>query len=555
MSIAQSSRPPLTVSPHRAARRGQAGITAVVCGGLLALLMVWAVAFPQTGDGDAIMHYLNARDGLWEPAKLLGSWARIGAKIPLLIPAQFGILPARWMSAIISVICAWQTIRLADDLGIKRAWLAAPMLIFQPFVFTLAGDTMTELPLALGIVIAIRLWLARRVWTSCLVMGYLPTVRPEGFFLCALWAAMVIGTESAGPWRKRAANVLMLGWGTLAWLVACWIVHRNVHYFFTDWWAWPAESMRIYGHGSFFAYPNRWPLYCGPVLFPLFVLGMIRSPGCTSGAASGAGNVVLLASGGALLILETTLGPEIRENVLPWAAFLLAGAIAWSVRREKLAVCVWVFVLIFTLHSVLWWRGWFGSCGLMRILACVGPITAIICLRGWNFVADRLSGFHRTLGVAGIAAMGLTAMGYYLVEPTHQRIFPLQRACEFVTKTGLLANVPKIILGDPMAQVSLHMGPNPSNVMANQCNRAGECKRLLDVPIGSAGLWDNQHAQAWFHVSPADLPTLGYSVLFEARQRPAIAIEWLEPANLPRQQIYLVIRKDRAGEMPPDVAH
>lgn len=544
MSIAESSRPSFRVSPHGAAGGGKIGINAIVCGGLLALLMIWAVIFPQTGDGDAIMHYLNARDGLWEPAKLLGSWARVGAKIPLLIPAQFGILTARSASAIISIVCAWQTIRLAEDLGIKRAWLAGPMLIFQPFVFTLAGDTMTELPLALGIVMAIRLWLARRVWASCFVMGYLPTVRPEGFFLCALWAAMVIGTEYAGPWKKRTAIVLTLGWGTTAWLAACWVVHRNVGYFFTEWWAWPADSVRIYGHGSFFAYPNRWPLYCGPVLFPLFVLGML---------GRGNGKSFLLVAGAALLILELTLPPGIRENVLPWAAFFLAGAIAWSVRGEKLAVCVWVFVLIFTLHSVLWWRGWFGSCGLMRILACVGPITAITCLRGWNVAADRLPGFHRALGVAGVAIMGATALGYYLVEPMHQRIFPLQRACEFVTKSGLLANAPKIILGDPMAQVCLHMRPNPRNVVANQCDRAGECKQLWGAPIGSAGLWDNQHAQAWFHVSPADLGTLGYSVLLEARQRPAIAIEWLEPGNLPREQVYLVVRKDRQGEMPPDV--
>ena len=52
-----------------AAKRG------AVCAGLLALLMVWAVVFPQTGDGDAIMHYLNAHDSLWQPAKLMGSWA------------------------------------------------------------------------------------------------------------------------------------------------------------------------------------------------------------------------------------------------------------------------------------------------------------------------------------------------------------------------------------------------------------------------------------------------------------------------------------------------
>ena len=189
---------------------GDAAKRLAVCAGLLALLMGWAVVFPQTGDGDAIMHYLNAHDSLWQPAKLMGSWARVGAKIPLLIPAQYGVLGARWAAALISIVCAWQTIRLADDLKIRRSILAAAFLLFQPYVFTLAGDTMTELPLALGIVIAIRFWLARRKWASCLVMGYLPTVRPEGFFLCALWAAMVLGREGVGTWRWRGAMLLTL---------------------------------------------------------------------------------------------------------------------------------------------------------------------------------------------------------------------------------------------------------------------------------------------------------------------------------------------------------
>ena len=62
----------------------------------------------------------------------------------------------------------------------------------------------------------------------------------------------------------------------------------------------------------------------------------------------------------------------------------------------KFAVGIWVFLLIFTLHTVLWWRGWFGSCGLMRILACVRPITAIVCLQGMECI---VAGMLRISGV------------------------------------------------------------------------------------------------------------------------------------------------------------
>ena len=493
--------------------------------------MIWAVIFPQSGDGDAIMHYLNAHDSLWQPIKLTGSWARAGAKLPLLIPAQFGILGARWMSALISVLCAWQTIRLAEDLKMSRAVLAAPLLIFQPFVFALAGDTMTELPFALGLVVAIRLWWADRILLSCLVIGYLPTVRPEGFFICALWALLVIA-------KKRWEILPVLGWGTAALFVGCWILRHDPTYFFREGWSWPADSVRVYGHGSFFAHVNRWPVYCGPVLFVAFLAGIFNA----LPFGSRLNNV-----GIALVVLELSVPSPIRENLLPWAGLVFAGAIAWAVRKRKFAIGVWVFLLIFFLHSVLWWRGWFGSCGLMRILACVSPITAVICLRGWNVIADRLPRYAEAVGISLVA---VTAMAYYVVEPMHYRIFPLQRACEFVAENHLLSGAPMIIFGDPMAQAALHMPPNPPNLMPHNCDRFLECNHLLHAPIGSVGLWDNQHAQAWFDVSLSDLEGLGYTALFKTDARPPFAIEWLEPANTPRDQIYVVIRKDRVGKLP-----
>jgi hypothetical protein len=568
MSIEQATNPSVIAAPRPMGSEVRIATDAAkrvaVCAGLLALLMVWPVIFPQTGDGDAIMHYLNAHDSLWQPAKLMGSWARVGAKIPLLIPAQFGVLGARWAAAVISIVCAWQTIRLADDLKIRRSILAAAFLIFQPFVFTLAGDTMTELPFALGMVVAIRLRLAGRLLASCLVMGYLPTVRPEGFFLCAMWAAMVIA-------NRRPILVVALGWGVVAWFVACLILRGDPTYFFRQGWSWPADSLRAYGHGSFFSHVNRWPIYCGPVLLPLFLLGLCKSA-LPIGSPMGEGLVTavedhtagkpagytgrlsrhrwvryLLLGGIALVILEVLLPPGgIGHTVLPWPALLLIGLIAWAVRRWKFAIGVWVFLLIFTLHTVLWWRGWFGSCGLMRILACVAPITAIACLNGWNLIADQMPGMLRAGVIAGAV---VTAMVYYIVDPRHQRIFPLQRACQFVARHDLLRDAPMIIFGDPMAQAALNLPPNPPNLLPNDCDRAREYAHLLHAPLGSVGLWDNQHAQAWFGVSISDLSALGYTILFQTQRRPPLSIEWLEPANPPRDQVYVVIRKDRPGRM------
>jgi hypothetical protein len=314
-------------------------------------------------------------------------------------------------------------------------------------------------------------------------------------------------------------------------MIGCWVWWGDPTYFFRAGWSWPADSLRVYGRGSFFAHVNRWPIYCGPVLLALFLAGVIGTR---------LKRLVLL--GIALLVFELVLPSPIRENILPWPALFLVGAVAWRVRREKFAVGIWVFLLIFTLHTVLWWRGWFGSCGLMRILACVSPITAIVCLHGWNRLFGRVGSFGRGLALMLIV---LTAMVYYIIDPLHQRVFPLQTACEFVSRNDLLRNAPMIVFGDPMAQAALKMRPNPSNILHNDCDPVKERAHLLQAPVGSVGLWDNQHAQQWFGVSISDLAGLGYTVLFQTEHRPRLAIEWLEPANLPLEQVYVVIRKDR----------
>jgi len=96
----------------------------------------------------------------------------------------------------------------------------------------------------------------------------------------------------------------------------------------------------------------------------------------------------------------------------------------------------------------------------------------------------------------------------------------------------------------------LKMPPNPPNLLHNDCDPVKERAHLLQAPVGSVGLWDNQQAQQWFGVSISDLAGLGYSVLFQTQHRPRFAIEWLEPANSPRDQVYVVVRKDKAGELP-----
>ena len=483
--------------PLAGARRARIAL----CLGFFAILIGWLLIWPYTGNADAVAHLLRARAGLANPAELMDSWSRWGSKLILLIPAQYGVIPARIAAAAVTIALLWQTMRLADDLKISRPILAGPLLLLQPLVFQLASDTMTEIPMALGLVIALRLWLSRRFALSCLAISMLPTVRPEGFFFCALWGILILFNRQIS-WKNKSLAAPLLAAGVILWLIGC-RVFTGDWFFFIHCWSWPLNSYPGYGRGPIYFYLIRWPLYLGPPLSVLFLLGLRRS-------------------------LQ-------KSMALPWAM--------WG--------------LVFILHTILYWRGWFASCGELRILACVAPFAALVCLHGWNAAADWLMRRNfslrarQSLAVAALAAVALTPAIYYIETPSNYYCFPLARCCQFVQSRGLLQEAPALVLGDPVAQSMLDLPPHQANLQENSFKPAEECRILQSQPLGSIGIWDDQLAKSWYGIAVEDLPGLGYTVLYQTTQ--PFRAHWAKFLGLPdseQLQTCVVIRKDRPGRLP-----
>src|SRR4029453_222979 len=79
--------------------------------------------------------------------------------------------------------------------------------------------------------------------------------------------------------------------------------------------------------------------------------------------------------------LPLTVG---RVMIAPFIAGL------WRLlKRLELACVVSAFLFLFVAHSLMFWRGWFGSAGYARYFVCVSPAIALITLAGWNDLAER----------------------------------------------------------------------------------------------------------------------------------------------------------------------
>jgi len=441
------------------------------CAAVFLVLAIWLLVWPYTGFGDSPLHFRSFVKGVEDPARLLTAWARPVYAAIMFLPALAGWTAVRLFTAALTTALVWQTMRMADDLQLRHATLAGLMVLWQPDAFALASDTMTEMPMALGVVIAIRLWWARRFAPSLLVVSFLPMVRPEGFFMIVLWGLLVLSSRDlAVPWTRRLSYGAWLGVGGVCWMMAGSIITYDP-FFFLHSWSWPPGSYTSYGSGELLHYVRHWPRYCGPVLLPLFVFGVL---------------------------------PSLRGKM----------RLAWAVGA-----------MVFVVHTVLWWRGWFASIGFVRILACISPVVALVCLYGWNLVGRwerwrNLPRFLRTICGTGVIVAGcLVPLIRYAADAGNYHYRLSEQAADWITARDALADAPAFFAGDERVFIMLDYPAFSPQQVATSFDHSVMQTRLANLPIGAVGVWDNYRSRYWFGLGIEDLVDLGFEVRFDVSQR------------------------------------
>src|SRR5262249_24597855 len=187
----------------------------------LRLALIWLAVFAMIGTAlvllyrdadqqDSGYHFLFARWAHRHPQYFIGVWSRPLFTLLYFPFAQFGYAAAKFFTVIICLATAWQTFRLARQIGFDRAEMAIPLLFLQPSFFLLSSTVLTETLFALVFVIALRLHLSGRIKAGMIVASLLILVRPEGFFIGVLWGVWVLTerqTDRATGRRGDGATV------------------------------------------------------------------------------------------------------------------------------------------------------------------------------------------------------------------------------------------------------------------------------------------------------------------------------------------------------------
>jgi hypothetical protein len=216
---------------------GLAGALARRAGGperaLLALAAVLlgaaALASPVAPVHDPWTHFQHLRAALDDPRRLLDPWDRPGFTLLAVGPAALGIRAARLAAVATALVALAATMRAAGALGVARPWTAGALLLAQYDFFGQGASTMTELPFAAALAVAILGWAGGRPWVVAAGLGWMGITRPEGAAFVAL-GALGLAARWRRPGPALAAGVPLVAYaaaGAVAFADAAWILHAN----------------------------------------------------------------------------------------------------------------------------------------------------------------------------------------------------------------------------------------------------------------------------------------------------------------------------------------
>ncbi len=302
------------------------------------------VFFTGTGDaGDSICHYLYARYAVAHPELFFNHWAK-PVYVFLACPfAQMGFVGIKIFNALVSLISIFLSYKIAQELHVKNAIMAAVIMICAPLYYILTFSGLTEPLFGCFIAVGIYFAIKQKYVISCLIISFLPFVRSEGLILIGVFGIFYLV-------KKQWKIVPLLLFGSLVYSVAGYFVHHDFLWIFNR--IPYAKLSSHYGEGNLFHFVLQLIYVVGVPIYILFWVGLL------------------------------SLIRRIIKKQLFW---------------EEHTLIFLGFVCFFVAHSLFWYFGIFNSMGLIRVLVGVMPLIALIALQGFNFITEDMLRRKKTL--------------------------------------------------------------------------------------------------------------------------------------------------------------
>ncbi len=231
--------------------------------------LLWAFYSDNTWDDDCPARFQNTLHALKDPNQFVSLWNRPLFIILFVLPAQLGAWTIPIIQTLFSIFAGFSLYQVAKNQQLKFAYLAFPLLVFQPFVFGVSRYAMTE-PLAITLICLSLFFQVKKKWNAFAICGaLLPLARLElviffPFYIFALFNA------------KRYLSIFILGVPCLLWAIAGGLLNNNILWIIDETIGKEKKENR-YGHQEWDTYLSRYAYVVGPVLILFSSLGSFKA--------------------------------------------------------------------------------------------------------------------------------------------------------------------------------------------------------------------------------------------------------------------------------------
>lgn len=407
-----------------------------------AVFFVLLAVYPGAswGGSDNYAHYHISRYSFKHPYLFFDLWGKPVFNILSSPFSQFGFLGLKLFNVIVALLSSFIVYDISRKLKLDLSYMAIPMLLFTPIYFIIIPSGLTEPLFGLVLILSVWLFFRNKFIASAIIISIIPFARNEGFvFFPLFFVAFIL--------KKEARAIPFLGFGFLFFSLIGWPVYKNFFWILTN--SKGVGDLGIYGTGSLFHFVNSIDNILGiPILF-FFLIGFAFST---------------------YNVFKDTR--KIRQEHFFY--LLVIGG----------------FLVYFIAHSVVRWL-WEGrSLGLIRVIAGVVPLSALVATKGLNkiFMFLRKTKF---ISICFVVLSSLLIVAYPFFKypvPLHTGSDEtlVRTSCKWIKEMELDDEL--IYYYDPL--VAYYVGKDPFDY--NQI-RAGIPDRESpqnSVPPGALVVWD-----------------------------------------------------------------
>lgn len=399
--------------------------------------------------GDGLKHHLISKYTFQYPHLFFDHWGKPLFTLLSAPFAQFGFSGMLFFNIALFVITGILLLKIAKLLFLKQGWLGILFCFASPIYFSVVLSGLTEILFATLIILALYLFLKEQFFLGCLALSFSYFSRPESVFVIMWFVAYLVLI-------RKHKYIPVLGISIFLYSVAGSFYHDDIFWVFTKR---PYSSTGTYGSGSLFHFIASYKHTFGTVISITFLLGIV------------------------LIFIDFIKKRFINVRFdLKWILLILFPIIS-----------------VVSVHSILWWKGMQGSAGLLRILATITPLVALICLFALNKATIFLSKKHKLFNETNFL-IGFLIAGFVMAYQTSSNLFinermisseeVLQEAADWYKKEGVDK---KIYYMPPYFSYAAKLDPFGEHTNMEMFKRFGNKKvPSINMLNEELILWDGQ---------------------------------------------------------------